>query len=260
MDVKVTTAGGASATSSADQFTYSGAPTVSGLAPGRGPASGGTPVVITGAGFTAQASVRFGATAAANVIVSGPTSITATSPAGSGTVEVKVTTTGGTSTTSVADEFTYVPAPAVTTISPSEGPVAGATQVTITGTDLADGSATPTVQFGSGTAGVVSFTATSVVADSPPGDGTVEVTVTTDGGTSSPTPGDLFTYTGLPSVSNVSPGGGPLAGGTLVTLTGVNFTSGATVSFGGVPATPVTFGSDTSLTVKSPAGFRRRAG
>ena len=66
----------------------------------------------------------------------------------------------------------------------------------------------------------------------------MEVTVTTDGGTSSPTPGDLFTYTGLPSVSNVSPGGGPLAGGTLVTLTGVNFTSGATVSFGGVPCDP----------------------
>ena len=92
MDVKVTTAGGVSATGAADQFTYSGAPTVSGLAPGRGPGLRGHPGRHHRVrGFTAQASVRFGATAAANVIVSGPTSITATSPAGSGTVEVKVT-------------------------------------------------------------------------------------------------------------------------------------------------------------------------
>jgi hypothetical protein len=52
--------------------------------------------------------VNFGSAAATNVTVVSATKITATSPAGAvGTVDVKVTTPGGTSTTSSADLFTY---------------------------------------------------------------------------------------------------------------------------------------------------------
>ncbi len=42
------------------------------------------------------------------------TTITADSPAGTGTVDVTVTTPSGTSPTSAADQFTYIVAPAVT--------------------------------------------------------------------------------------------------------------------------------------------------
>ncbi len=55
MDVTVTTAGGTSATSPADQFTYVGTPTVTGIAPPSGPTAGGTVVSITGTNFTAAA-------------------------------------------------------------------------------------------------------------------------------------------------------------------------------------------------------------
>ncbi|MCY0656333.1 IPT/TIG domain-containing protein, partial [Klebsiella pneumoniae] len=75
--------------------------------------------------------VRFGATTATYTINSN-TQITATPPAGSaGTVNVTVTTVGGTSATSAADQFTYVPAPTVTSISPTSGPTSGGTTVTI---------------------------------------------------------------------------------------------------------------------------------
>ena len=47
-----------------------------------------------------------------------------------------VTTPGGTSATSPADEFTYVAAPTVTSINPTSGPTAGGTTVTVTGTNL----------------------------------------------------------------------------------------------------------------------------
>ena len=77
------------------------------------------------------------------------TSITATSPAGTGTVDVTVTTVGGTSATSPADQFTYVAAPTVTSISPTSGPTGGGTSVTITGTNLGGASA---VDFGSNAA------------------------------------------------------------------------------------------------------------
>ena len=58
--VSVTTANGTG--TSAGTFTFIPAPTVTGLAPTSGPASGGTSVVITGTGFTGATAVQFGGT------------------------------------------------------------------------------------------------------------------------------------------------------------------------------------------------------
>jgi hypothetical protein len=105
VDVTVTTPYGTSILSAADHFTY-GAPWVAALSPANGPAAGGTSVTITGIDFLAGASVRFG-TVAATVTALTPTSIIATSPAGTGSVDVVVTTPYGTSTPHAADRFTY---------------------------------------------------------------------------------------------------------------------------------------------------------
>lgn len=56
-----------------------------------------------------------------------------------------------------------------------------------------------------------------------------------------------------PVLLSIAPTSGPTAGGTLVTLTGTDFVSGATVRFGAVSATSVTFNSATSLTATTPA-------
>src|SRR5215510_8753478 len=99
-----------------------GPPTVANVNPNTGPMQGGTSVTITGTNFSDVTAVRFGSNAAGSFIVNSTTQITATSPAGIGTVDVTVTTPGGTSATSTADQFTYVPAPAlaptVTNINP----------------------------------------------------------------------------------------------------------------------------------------------
>ena len=50
-----------------------------------------------------------------------------------------------------------------------------------------------------------------------------------------------------------SPRSGPPAGGVTVTLTGVHFVAGASVTFGGVPGTNVTFNNVTSMTADAPA-------
>ncbi len=84
------------------------------------------------------------------------------------------------------------PAPSVTNLSPNTGSTAGGTPVTITGTNLAGASA---VKFGATNA--TAFTvnsATSITATSPPGAGTVEVTVTTPGGVSPASAADRFSY------------------------------------------------------------------
>jgi hypothetical protein len=84
------------------------APTITAIAPTSGPAAGGTGVTLTGTGFTGATAVTFGSTPAASFSVSSDTSISAVSPAGTGTVDVTVTTPGGTSATTSADQFTYV--------------------------------------------------------------------------------------------------------------------------------------------------------
>jgi hypothetical protein len=90
-------------------------PTVTSVSPASGPAAGGTGVTITGTNLENASAVKFGAAAAGSFTVESPTTITASSPAGTGTVDVIVTTPGGTSTTGAADHFTYIQPPSATT-------------------------------------------------------------------------------------------------------------------------------------------------
>ena len=193
VDVTVTTAGGTSAASLADRYTYAGLPTVTGVSPTSGPTLGGTAVTITGTNLDNPSAVKFGGTNAAAVTPISATQITAVAPAGSaGAQDVRVTTPGGTSATSSADRFTFVPPPTVTGVSPSSGPAAGGTSVTITGTDFTGASA---VHFGASQAASFSVVnTTQITATSPAGAGTADVTVTTPSGTSATGAADQFTY------------------------------------------------------------------
>ena len=59
----------------------------------------------------------------------------------------------------------------------------------------------------------------------------------------------------VPTVTSISPTSGPLAGGTMVTITGTGFaTTGTTVSFGTAAGTAVSCSSTTSCTATSPTG------
>jgi IPT/TIG domain len=84
-------------------------PQVSGVSPNGGPAAGGTQVTLTGSGFTAATGVSFGSNAATNVTVDSDTQMTATSPAGNGTVAITVTTPVGSSSAAPVAQFTYRP-------------------------------------------------------------------------------------------------------------------------------------------------------
>ncbi|WP_229797587.1 putative Ig domain-containing protein [Jeongeupia chitinilytica] len=158
-------------------FTYTApVPTVSSVSPNSGPTAGGTSVTISGTGFNGATAVKFGATNAGSVSVNSDTSITATSPAGSGTVDITVTTPGGTSTTSAADQFTYVAAP-----------VAGSANATVS-----HGSSSNTI-----TLNLSGGTATSVAVGTQAAHGTATAAGTTISYTpvSSYSGTDSFTYT-----------------------------------------------------------------
>ena len=135
------------------------------------------------------------------------TSITANSPAGTGTVNVTVTTPVG-HVGHLVRRSVHLrrAAPTVTGLSPTSGPQAGGTVVTITGTGFTGATA---VNFG--TTAATNFTVvsdTTITADSPAGTGVVDVTVTTPGGTSATSPADQFTYAVAPTVTGLSPTSG----------------------------------------------------
>ena len=147
------------------------------------------------------------------------------------------------------------PAPIVTGLTPSSGPLAGGTVVTITGTGFTGATV---VKFGTiaGTNLTVN-SATQITVTSPAGAaGMVDVTVTTPNGTSAVTPADPFTYTTIPgpAVTTLTPASGPVIGGTVVTITGTGFTGATAVKFGTIAGTSLTVNSATQITVTSPAG------
>lgn len=178
---------------SGDICTHAAIPVVTGVAPNAGPAAGGTSVTITGSGFTGATQVDFGsANAASSFTFDSDGQISATSPPGAGTVDVTVTTPGGTSALSAADQFVYSPLPVVSGVSPDTGPIAGGTLVTITGSGFTGATE---VDFGAGNAASFTFdTDGQITATSPAGSGTVDISVITPGGTSTASVADQFTY------------------------------------------------------------------
>ncbi len=88
----------------ANGFAYT--PTLASLNVTRGPAGGGTPVVVTGTGFTDATGVTFGGTPGTAFSVVNVTTINVTTPAGGlGQVDVVVQHPGGNQT--LANGFTY---------------------------------------------------------------------------------------------------------------------------------------------------------
>ncbi len=231
-------------TSNAVAFTVTvPAPSISTLSPASGPA--GTAVTISGANFGATqgtSTVSFNGTLA-SVTSWGTASIVAVAPSTSSSGNVIVTVAGQTSN-GVA--FTF-PAPSITSLSPSSGPVG--TQVTITGTNF--GSTGGTVTFNGVPVAGYTWTPTSISVQVPSGAATGNVVVTAGGLTSN---GVLFTVATAPVISGLSPSFGSV--GTPITIVGAGFgaTQGSSsVSFNGVPAT-ATIWSQTSITVKVPVG------
>jgi eukaryotic-like serine/threonine-protein kinase len=191
-------------------------PAITGVSPASGTTTGGTAVTITGTGLAGATVVRFGGVAG-TITADSATQITVTTAAitvttaaitvdsraqtaatgtGAGTVDITVTTAGGTSHPAAADRFTYTAArPAITGVAPSDGTTAGGTTVTITGTGLAGATS---VRFGGVAGTITADSSTEVTVTSPPGSGTVDLTVITPAGTSQTSDASHYAYATRP--------------------------------------------------------------
>jgi hypothetical protein len=172
------------------------APSVTRVAPAKGPAAGGTTVTITGANFAGASAVRVGSLNATAFTVKSSTSILAVVPAATpGTVDVTVTSPAGTSAVVLGDHFKYVPT--VASVSPNGGSPAGGTAVTVTGSGFAVGANATIFKFGTAKATAVNCaSSTSCTLTTPPhAAGTVDVKATVNKVASlKEVPGDQFTY------------------------------------------------------------------
>lgn len=143
----------------------------------------------------------------------------------------------------------------ISSVGPNSGPVAGGTTVTISGSSF---SQSASVVFGGvPAASVVVVSSTQLQAVTPAhASGTVSVAVTENPHNQTTTLAGAFTYISSTAlgISGASPAAGPTGGGTVVTITGKGFQTGAAVAFGSSRSTAVTVASSTQINAMSPAG------
>jgi hypothetical protein len=239
-------------------------PTVTGLSSSAGNSAGGSVVEILGTGLTGATVVYFGKAKAKDLTDLSPDSLAVIAPPGTKTVAVKVTTAGGTSSKSSADEYTYETtstgksSPTVTSVSPVVGPTSGGTQLTLTGKKLS--SVTQVLIGGVPATAVTVVSSKEITATLPPSvvPGSESVSVIGSNGQSAVSAADTFEYEDFsspPRVSKINHDSGPVSGGNKVVVKGKNLTGATQVDFGTTAAPGFVVNSTgTKITVDAPAG------
>ena len=241
-------------------FKYQASPTVTSISPNGGITTGGTTVTITGTGFDTVNGVlvNLGGSSCGSLSGLSATSITCVTTSGTGAVAVNVVNQDGNNQTgTLASGFTYRAAPTITSTvaangTTAAGAIGGGTTLTITGT----GFVSPTVTVGGSTCTISSDNSTTInCATTAHSAGTVNVIVT-NSDAQTVTDSNAFIYQVAPTVTSISPNGGPTAGTNTVTVNGTGFdvSNGVTVSFGGSACTSVSSLTATSFDCVVPSG------
>ena len=217
-DITVSTPAGLGTTPPGGQFSYLGA--ITGITPNSGPMAGGTTVTVTGDGFRPgfNQAFRFGGIPAVNAQCSSTTQCTMGTPAAPAPGPLDVTYGGWPN----GPAFIYL-GPGITDVIPSSGSENGGDIVTILGRGFSNNM---TLMFGAVPISGFSCSSDGTWCDltSPPGTGQVDITFTVNGLTSARNPRDVFTYQATP-FGSMSPTVGLETGGTIVTITGGNFSA-----------------------------------
>ena len=170
----ISIAGPAGTATSAMPFVVGPPPVISSFTPTTGPV--GTSVVITGTDFSGATQVTFNGTVAPIFTLNSDTQITATVPGNATTGPIGVTTP--VSTSALATEFTVIPAPVITSFTPTAG-LAG-TVVVLSGNYFT--SATQVTFNGTVAPAFTVNSATQITVTVPTGAATGPIAVTSSGG------------------------------------------------------------------------------
>jgi hypothetical protein len=239
-NIVVFTAGGDTSASPPVTYTINPPAAVS-FTPASGPV--GTPVTLSGTGFTGATSVKFNLTPVTSITVVDDKTIRVIVPDGAASGPISVTTSGGTGAS--AGSFTVTPsvAPSNITFSPQSGPVG--TPVTLTGNNFTGSTSVTFNGIAVPMSDVTVVSDTTITTKVPALATTGPVAITNAGGTGTSAMDFTVTPTVLPIIESFSPANGPV--NTPVKIFGSGFTGVTEVHFfDGIEAT-FTFISDTEI-------------
>jgi hypothetical protein len=242
-----------------DGFLYVDVPRIDAVIPPVGPIAGNTSIELRGQGFHDPLVVLVGGQPLVDPRRVSDTRITGRTPGATqqGAVDVIVSTPYGTGAR--PSGFTYLAdlAPGSTlellAVTPGVGKSVGGDTVTLIAKGLGPLAGT-TVTFGGASANVRSVDpiAHTVIVDTPPGTGIVDVALTSNGQTV--TREDGFYFQPKISIDTVTPGTGPVAGGTAIEVTGEGFLPGLELRIGALAAASVQVVGSTLIRATTPPG------
>lgn len=248
-------------------FTYDAPPVIelkiTTLTANEGLVAGGEAVYIDGTKFESGSKFYFGASEATltNFYNSIRVKVTAPAAAAAGAVDVKVVNPDGSSYT-LTGGYTYklppeLPAPVVTTLTAAEGQLAGGEIVYIDGANFVSG---VKIYFGGVQATVNTFYSSvrlKVTAPAGTAAGTVDVkAVNPDSKEGVKVAGYKYLAPPplpAPTITQISPNTGLIAGGYIAYIDGTNFVSGLKVYIGATEATVNNFYNATRIKITIPA-------
>ncbi len=226
---------------------------VTDISPQGGPVAGGGSIAISGSDFLPEAEVSIGGNPLIQLQVT-DSLITGIIPEGTeGEQDIRITVSDF-NYSSIIGRYTYkLPTSVVVTrITPTKGKLAGGDMGSIAGSGFVPGAS---VTIGGNPATNVAVTPTLISFTIPPGtEGAKDVVVTNPDGRKDTLRGG-YTYNPFPVIKSIRPGhGGPLSGGTQMTITGSNFMEGVIVTIGEKRVQQLDFFSPTELRLRTPPG------
>ena len=216
-----------------DSLLYFNELIVTKVEPKEGPTAGGTPIAISGTGFSGNTQVLIGGKPAIGVQVVADDQVICTTPPGTfGPVPVHVINQRGAGL--LKNGFFYVAAPVLTAVAPAAGPTAGGNTVQVSGVGLSKDNE---IRFGAAQAAITEVGKGWLKVVAPPGAGVVDVSAQSKYGTAVLPSAYVFTddkgQAGT-KILSISPASGPIGGGNVVAIvaTGLVSASDSTLLIG----------------------------
>ena len=204
-------------------------PLIFGRSATNGPTQGGTSLTLTGTNLGSSGQIMFGTFSVTSIQSWNSTQIVFTLPPGEGRDLLWQFQAGNQG--APPGFFSYDP-PEIQTITPPTGPTLGGVTLSVTGKNFGLG---PTVLFDGQFVQPTTNSHTQIQFTLPRGQGTNRMITVMAGTQTSNT--KAFDYA-APFILSVTPSNGPSAGGTLITISGLNLGSSGTLLIGGHFVTP----------------------
>ncbi len=225
------------------------------VSPASGSRLASTQITLSGTGFQNGATVQIGSQSCAAVNVLSSTSLSCSVPTYMGIGSANVTVTNPDQQEAVkAAGYTYLSAPGISAVMPNHGKPSGGFEIALAGSDLFATEVSGTITVGGANCPITASTPTEARCLAPARTaGSYAVVISNPDGQSSTLAGGLR-YDPAPTLSGVSPNDGYLVGGTVITLTGTGFLTGASVKVGSRDCIGVTVTSPTTANCTTPEG------